>query len=160
MYLYKSKKLAGPVRIVLGALGAYHFGGHFARCSNLDQWSRSDTRAGAGGLTPGAGAEDEFGPEWKQAALDGLGRVDRAAAGQKERALPAARLAESEKMSCPIDKTPLKPGRREAEVRGGAEQVILRQINVARLFATAGASGLTGKTKHTRHAQAGPLSKA
>lgn len=141
-------------------MGTYHFGGRLKRCSNLDQWSRSDTRAGAGGPLPVADADDEFGPEWKQPALRGLGRVDRAAAGQEEGTLPAARLAESEKMSCPIDKTPLKPGRREAEVRGGAEQVILRQINVARLFATAGASGLTGETKHTRHAQAGPLSKA
>jgi hypothetical protein len=141
-------------------MGAYHFGGRLKRCSNLDQWSRSDTRAGAGGPLPVADSDDEFGPQWKQPALGGLGRVDRAAAGQKKRALPAARLAESEQMSCPIDKTPLEPGRREAEVRGGAEQVILRQINVARLVATAGASGLTGKTKHTRHAQAGPLSKA
>ena len=108
---------------------------------------------------PGANADDEFGPEWKQPALRGLGRVDRAAAGQEEGTLPAARLAESEKMSCPIDKTPLEPGGREAEVGGGAKQVILRQINVTRLFAAAGAAGLAGKTKCTRHAQAGLLPK-
>jgi hypothetical protein len=111
-------------------------------------------------MAPGADADDEFGPEWKQTALCGLGRVDRAAARKQERALPAVRLAESEKMRRPIDKSVLELGRSEAQAGCGEAQVLLGQINVARLFTTAGAAGLGGEAKSTRHAQADPLSKA
>src|SRR5208282_1978492 len=99
---------------------AHHSGGCFKRCSNLDQWSRSDTRAGAGGAAPGAHAGNQFRPEGKEAALGGFGGVDRTATGEQEVALPAAGLAQPEKMGRAVNKASLEARRREAQVGGGA----------------------------------------
>lgn len=74
----------------MGVSGA-HVGGDGTRHFDLDQFPFADTGAPVARITPVAFVADEFGPEWKRGALEGLGFVYRAATIPEEFALGMTR---------------------------------------------------------------------
>lgn len=89
-------------------ISGLHLPCFFDRCSDLNQASRSDTRAGAGFFLPFLRIFDEFGPKRIEAALCWLDGMDGAATALKKMATAVLRDTETEKMPCPINEFSLK----------------------------------------------------
>ena len=94
--------------------------------SNLDHTALPDPDAGARPAELGSVVRQQLGPEGEQPALGGFHVMDRTTPAKQEWALPAARLAQPQKMRRPINKPAFKAISRHTKVRGGATQILLR----------------------------------
>lgn len=112
------------------------------RSPDLNQRADSDSGAAACGCLPFGATFEELGPERKEAALCGFGRVDGATTFEQEMALFLLWFAEAEEVAGAVDEAALKFRSGEAEMAGGTEEVVLGEIDVALDIATAGAAVL------------------
>jgi len=90
-------------RLVDSGVGHTHFVGGFERSSDLNQRSRSDTRASSAGIGPGVAIGDQYRPEGKQPTLRRLYRMDATARFSEEVALGVPRLPQSQPVPGAID---------------------------------------------------------
>jgi hypothetical protein len=81
-----SDEILSGIDGILEGLGGS--GSHFEDCSNLNQGTVADPRTPGGRLLPAVSILHQVGPKQKEAALDGLGRVDGATGVSRELALP------------------------------------------------------------------------
>ena len=97
--------------VVHGGVGVFHFGSCFVSSTDLNQWADSDSGTALGGCLPLGPAFQQFGPEWKEPALGGLGRVEAATVFRKEMALFSPGFAEAEQVAGAVDEAALEVGR-------------------------------------------------
>ena len=100
------------------------FLGDFEYRADLNQLSRSDTRAVPRSRFPGAPALDKFRPKRKGPALSRFGRMNAAAVFEEEMTLRATRLAKTKQSASAVNVPRLEFGRSEADEFRGALQVI------------------------------------
>lgn len=98
--------------------------------SNLNQRPRSDARAQSRSRPPHAAVLHQFGPKGKQAALSRLGGVNRTTAGLKERTLRSFRLSQSHTVASPVHVAGLELPGTDFEMRRGALQVLLGEVDI------------------------------
>src|SRR5208283_4323723 len=84
------------------------FRGLLARGLNRHEFSLSNSRAPPGGLVPLLPALHQLRPEWKNAALRGLDRVDGATVLTKKNTLSVLRGAQTAGIFCPVNKPVLE----------------------------------------------------
>jgi hypothetical protein len=117
------------------------------RCPDLNQWTFADPRT----ILPRAGpfllTFDEFGPEWKRAALGRFRWMNRAAMAFEERALFFRRLAEPHLMPGPVDVFLFERPRGHPHESRRALEVGLSQVDKAFLIAAIDAPALAGKAQ-------------
>ena len=114
----------------------------------MDQFALADSGTPGGGFLPGTAVFDEFGPERKEAALDGFDGMDAAAAFIEKGALFrfAARLANAAHVASSVDEAGFEVGLSEAKKTGSVHDIVLGEVDVAGDLAAFAAAGLAGKT--------------
>jgi len=119
-----------------------HFGRGFAGEGDVDELAALDAWTVFCSHLPVALTGDQGGPEGERLALQGLHRVDSAAAFDQKRALLSARDANPPQTRRAINILLFEGFRREPEMRGNAKDIFLGEIDETLLIATGGATGL------------------
>jgi hypothetical protein len=123
-------------------VGVAHGLGDAACLFYIDERSFADSGAPLRRRQPLALVIDEFRPEGKGLALQGLGRVDGTAVGFQKGALHVAGDAEAAQVFRAIDVAALEDGWFEVHEGGEAEDIVLGQVDETLLLTTFYTAGL------------------
>jgi hypothetical protein len=136
---------------VHGGMRLSHFSGLLLRFFDLHQRTFPDPRTIACGLLPLPPVADQFRPEWENAALCRLRRVNRAAARLQEMTLRIARHAQPQPPARPVDVLPLELGRCHPQEVRHPRHVGFGQVDESLLSATFRTSRLAVEAQPLDH---------